>query len=402
MASEIDTSSRQARAARAVEDAERDANKRIQATTDRVKETQKQADRQLQTIRDEYVKSATAEYGRQDLAVEGQKNKGYEQVRELQRAQANEARKIRTEGDSHERLLQDHYRSTLYNLNRAGDGQLQEAQVRLGREIEYAKMQGELTYDAAHEDNATRLNQLRDHQDATYGTVLGEAQKQYEKMKENTEGENERARVRFQDSFTKTVDGQQQTLERINAHASRKIEDIRSDTAAKLDGYQTRQRDPFYKLQEIDADISESRDAFVITARVPKHEQKNVTVSIKGGNQLVVSGYRRSEEKLEREPGHVQSTSSYQTFSESVPLTWPVDGRALTREFKGDEIIVTIPKKPFYTANAPHKAPKITRARVERPQFADNIPTPEKAPVDMPRDPEPSPSKKFPGSETLT
>ena len=72
----------------------------------------------------------------------------------------------------------------------------------------------------------------------------------------------------------------------------------------------------------------------MLTATIPEHEQKHVPVSVKG-NQLVLSGYRRNEEKLELEPGRSQGTNAFQSFLETFPITWPVDANKMTREFEG-------------------------------------------------------------------
>ena len=79
----------------------------------------------------------------------------------------------------------------------------------------------------------------------------------------------------------------------------------------------------------------ESDDAYVLTATIPSHEQHSVQVSVRG-DRLVVSGARRSDEKEDLGPGRSVTTSSYQNYSESFPLTMPVEARMLRREFDGD------------------------------------------------------------------
>ncbi len=125
-------------------------------------------------------------------------------------------------------------------------------------------------------------------------------------------------------------------------------------------------------MQDMDAELQEYDHEFVLTATIPEHERKGLAVSVRG-NEVVLSGNRRSSEKLDLGPGRVQNTSSFQTFSESFPINWPVDARSLTREFDGDQLIVRIPKKKTYEP-APYKAKRVERAKLERPTFPENIP----------------------------
>src|SRR5262249_35828266 len=82
----------------------------------------------------------------------------------------------------------------------------------------------------------------------------------------------------------------------------------------------------------------------------------------------------RNEEKLELDHGASASTSAYQSFSQSFPLSYPVQAKQLRKDFDGDELIVTVPKMPEY-ANRPVKTlPKPERAKLDRPRFPENLP----------------------------
>jgi HSP20 family protein len=161
-------------------------------------------------------------------------------------------------------------------------------------------------------------------------------------------------------------------LDRINRNTTEDIHRLQESTARKLDAYNDRLHDPFYQLVVTDAKLSENSDSYVLTATIPPHEQEQISINIRG-NQLVLSGNRRSKEKIEDAPGRELSTSSFQTFSETFPLDMPVDSRALSRRFDGDQLTVTIPKRLNYKPAPMHEIKKAEPIRAERPKFPDNL-----------------------------
>src|SRR5690606_723366 len=99
----------------------------------------------------------------------------------------------------------------------------------------------------------------------------------------------------FQAHFQK----QQEALERIQKRAHHTLQHLRESTSHKLSAYEDRQSDPFYRLVDIDADLFEDHDAFVLTAKIPVHERDHISVTVRD-NEIVLSGYRRNEESLDR------------------------------------------------------------------------------------------------------
>jgi len=236
-------------------------------------------------------------------------------------------------------------------------------------------------------------------------TLMEAHRVEYERLKENLEKLSQETEASFQDKYQSQLERQDRQLGDMENRASQKLREIRADTSAKLSAYSSRQKDPFYKLLTHDAEFEEGEDEFTLTAKVPEHEQKNISVSIKG-NQLVVSGYRRNEEKLEVAPGHTQGTASYQSFSETFPLTYPVDAKKLAKRFDGDKLIVTVPKSSEFKAKPVFQAKnKPEPARIEKPKFPANLPHVEdshehRAGADGDADEAPKPSEK--GSRTLS
>jgi HSP20 family molecular chaperone IbpA len=369
---------------RAADKAEREAAKRIETAEKRARQAETDSSHRIDEIRDQFVRTREAELAREEQTVQAEHDKSYENLRTLQHQQQVDLSKTRRQGEEDLQQLQNYYRDTVYKTDRDGDKALNDHKAVIARKLEFENRSAEDLMAAARDSHQKQMSSAVASHDARIAQLTSAEREEYDRLHENTEIAREAARQKFQNQYQSTIQTQQETLDRLNSRASQKIRDIREDTAQKLDAYSDRQDDPFYKLVNLDADVRETPDAFILTARVPEHEQRNITVSVRGGRQLVVSGFRRNEEKLEPEPGHTQSTSSYQSFSESFPLSWPVNGRGLSREFDGDELIVTLPKQPTYAAPAPFKA-KAERFRAERPHFPPDLPgvhDPEAKPTD--------------------
>jgi HSP20 family molecular chaperone IbpA len=384
-------------------DAERDARNKIAGAERTVEDTQRETSWKLDRIKDEYQSQSTAEAARQEASIEAQKNKGYEQIRDLQRAQQQEINRVRRTGERDLANTQNYFRDTIYSEGRRGDHELMERQKASARELEQQQLAATDAFGHTQEENAIRLQRLKENDDAKASALTSSSQKEYERMRAGAEEATERATKDFQSRFEAVTTTQKEVLDNLSNHASDKIRDVRKDYSAKLAAYASRSKDPFYKLLDVDADITEHSDRFVVTARIPEHEQKHVSVSLKG-SQLTLSGYRRNEEKLELSPGRSRGTAAFQSFSESFPLGWPVDGKRITKQFDGETLTITVPKKDEWAGG--HKqfaAAPPEKARVERPHFPDNIPHTESEPAPDPESPEPSASKsRGSGSRTLT
>jgi len=119
---------------------------------------------------------------------------------------------------------------------------------------------------------------------------------------------------------------------------------------------------------DLDTQLKESEDGFTLTLKVPEYEQKNLRAAVKGEN-IVVMGQRRNEETLDLGNGTTQGTASYQSYHESIPLSWPVDPGRLTKEFKGDTVTIRIPKKnKFASHEPPHVTPKSANETAQFPR----------------------------------
>lgn len=358
---------------RRVREAQKEAKGKIDEITYQTELARIDGEKSIERLEDSYEKQYTHLSANQEAALEKLRSKGYEQVRDLQRAQQAEARRIRREGEQQVADLQEHYRNATWTKVNRGDEELKEIQGQQGRRMDYQHQSAKLEWEQAQSNHETQVKNLREDQEARLQHVDAEYKAEYDKRRNAAREASEHNDKKFNETFEKRTKEYNETLDNLQNRASKRLKEVREDTSQKLSAYGSRQRDPFYKLRTIDARIHEAHDGYVVTARIPKHEQQNVSVGLKGNN-IVISGTRRNEERLDLGKGHTRGTASFQTYTESFPLSWPVESKELTREFDGETLIVTVPKKNEHAFTAPKGKLQPTKLRVESPRFPENLP----------------------------
>jgi HSP20 family molecular chaperone IbpA len=356
--------------------AERDAQSRITQAEQSVETAQLDANKNLDNIREQYDQKSEVQEANLEDAIDHQKMKGYEQLRDLKRAQEAELRRVKMEGDRELAKEADYYRDTTYATYRKGEQDLTDLRQKQATETNFTQKSGTIDFDAQKAEQERRVADLKQTEDFQYNELNNQRVAKYEKLKVDTAEATQRANEHFQASYKSVLDQDQASLDLINGKATADLNRTRNETSQKLAAYANQKNDPFYRMKDIGGVLHETKDKFIFTATIPPHEQDHISVALRG-NELIVGGTRRNEEKLELSPGRTKGTSSYQSFEESFPLTFPVEGHQLSKEFRGDKLIVTIPKANEFAAKAPYKAPAVPKLRAERPQFPGNLPTSE-------------------------
>jgi HSP20 family molecular chaperone IbpA len=382
---------------RAAAEAEREAGRRITHAEQGVEDAQHQADLQLDTIKDSYDRRESSETLRLDEQLDKERLKGYEALRDLQRNQQTEINRVKREGERDLSTLTNYYRDTLYNTERQGSEKLTDLTKQQARSLDFEKQSKDSDVALTHDSNQRQFEEMKAESEHHIQELTDSTRTDYERMRANSATANEKAEQTFNAKFANQLATQDETLLDINNRASQAIMETRRDTSQKLAAYSERQRDPFYKLMDLDAKLHDDGDAYVLTATIPEHEQAHVSVSVKG-SQLVLSGFRRNEEKLQLEEGHSQGTNAFQSYLETFPISWPVDANRMTRAFDGDQLSVRVPKKNDYAYHSNVK-PEVPRARLERPKFPESLPLAKTEGLAVP--PEAGPNRKK-GGGTLS
>jgi HSP20 family molecular chaperone IbpA len=355
-----------------IREAQADVSNKITQLQDQAKQVVIEGQTQVDQLKDNYEREALAESSRQETTLANEKSKGYEKLRELQRAQNAEEARIKREGENEIARLNNYYRDAEYKAEQRGDELLRTTESKNTQRINFELDSGNKAAEQLHHDKRIELEQIQADRDQQIAITEKQAHDLYEKKRDATQNAIQQSTEKLDSQYHEIEKTHQDTLDRLTHESFSQLQQRRLDTSRKLSAYSERQNDPFYKLMDLQAEFEDQGDKYVLTARIPEHEQKNVTVAIRG-NQIVLSGTRRNEERVELEPGHQKGTSSYQSFMESFPFSQAVENRMMTHEFHGDHIVITVPKKLIANEYHPHKM-KPSRLQVQRPDFPANLP----------------------------
>jgi HSP20 family protein len=91
-------------------------------------------------------------------------------------------------------------------------------------------------------------------------------------------------------------------------------------------------------------DVSETKDAMVVTAEMPGLDPKEIEVAL-NGDVLTLKGEKEKETTKDEERFH-RAERTYGAFLRSVRLPMAVDGSKVTATFKNGVLTVTLPKTP--------------------------------------------------------
>jgi len=380
---------------------QRQARDQIVAAEKAVTNAQQEAESTINQIKDKYEKQELNELSREEASLDAQRNKGYQQLRDLKRTQQEEISRVRKDGENERSRLGNYYRDSIYNQESDGRKALDDLKSTDAARVDYERKTGNDLVDDVKSKNTIQLNQQIQNSEIKRNELEESSRRDLESRKLNYQIENEKNQELFEQKHQTITSEHDQILERLNASSTSKLHEIRRDTSEKLAAYEARQKDPFYKLMSFQSDLQETGDAFVLTAKIPAHEQKHLNVSV-SGNHLILSGYRSNQEKLEVEPGRTQGSASYQTFFEKFPLNWPVDAQRLSREYTNTEVIIRVPKKSDTYQRPTAAAPVLERGRFNAPAFPENLPQIDPNLGQLQPDSAPRVSVPHPGSGTLS
>ncbi len=354
-------------------ESDRHLKEKLRETETQVAEVENTARHRIDNIRDEYVRQSETETERQTEAIEGERQKHYEEIRNLQRQHAQQATQIKRENERELSKLKGYYSDSIHRASHGGKQELNELQRSNQRQKEYELLTRKMDEESTSKEHEFRMTDVRGKNEQEFAKLKAAEEARFKILREKTEDAGESAEKYFTDRFQKIVGDQDAILTDTYGRTQQKLNELKSDSSVRLNAYSQRNRDPFYRMVELDADIAEYHDSFVLSAAIPPHEQKNISIAVRG-NEVVVSGYRRSEDEL-KDDGKTLRTAAFQSFSESFPVNYPIDAKNVHREYDGNMLRVTFPKLPAYTKNDGYQAKGTAKLlRAERPSFPRNLP----------------------------
>ncbi len=352
-------------------EAQREATKKVKAAHDKIQKAEIETDQALDRIQNEYQirRQKMVENQKQDLANEDVK--GYERSQNLRHEQEEMLNKATKKGEHELEELKDYYAQLLYLTDKSNRDKYTELVDKFQQKSTVAQAQQQFERDTIQQTQAARIKQLAEDHQESIERLSKQNQAEYRRLMENYQNTSRSNLEKFQDKFIQQENNYNGRLNTMNTNTSDVIDALRDKYSTKLAAFSQRQQDPFYQIVKMNASIEETDDSFIVKAKIPSHERENVQLNVYE-DEVVISGNRRSQEKLEFGPKQVQSTSSFQTFSESFPIEWPVDKNLVSKQFDNDTVIFKIPKKS-YKREKPQKV-QPEQIRAARPRFPNDLP----------------------------
>lgn len=125
----------------------------------------------------------------------------------------------------------------------------------------------------------------------------------------------------------------------------------RGDLRRDMERFFERFADPIWEPFDMTAgdwapklDVSETKDAMVVTADMPGIDPKEIEIALTG-DLLTLKGEKEKETGEKEERVH-RVERTYGAFLRSVRLPMAVDGSKVTATFKNGVLVVTLPKTP--------------------------------------------------------
>jgi HSP20 family protein len=125
----------------------------------------------------------------------------------------------------------------------------------------------------------------------------------------------------------------------------------RGDLRRDMERFFERFADPIWEPFDMTAgdwapklDVSETKDAMVVTAEMPGIDPKEIEIALTG-DLLTLKGEKEKETGEKEERFH-RVERTYGAFLRSVRLPMAVDGSKVTATFKNGVLVVTLPKTP--------------------------------------------------------
>jgi HSP20 family molecular chaperone IbpA len=365
---------------RRVRQAEEEAQQRIHEAKHQADEVAQNIERRSNAQRAEGNARLETERGYIREQMEKTKAEGYQQLRELKRRTDAEVAIVGRDGERALEEVEEHYQHEVDETTKKGAKAARDAYQRNLREFEKQDALVKAQREAYQEIHGAEMRTLQKMHEDARTTQTEKARNENAELRRKVEDSRLTAEKEFKEQFSRTVGQHEDSLNQLNRRAGKQLEELRNDGALKLATYESRQEDPFYRMVNLDAELSDAGDTFVLRARVPRHEQDNVKAQVQG-QQIVVTGARRSQDQVQLGEGRARSSSSYQTFREVFPIDWPVEASTVLREAKGDELIFTFSKRtgmvdPETGRKKPLESQPFSRHRAPRPDFPEGLVAP--------------------------
>lgn len=359
---------------------ERDAQIRMENARKRAEEVEREMDVRMDHTREGTETAVqTAEVKREHM-LGTIKNQTYKDLADIKRKAAAELARVRGEGEHSAQDVSEHYRHQIDLAQYEGQKRLNETLVRDAAQQEYLSRSAANEREILARTQREEIDGLLKQNQETRDQIENNGRQEIQAIQNKTATGRKSAEAHFEENYSSTVKRNADALARASGEAKRQLDQLRSDHSVQLAKYEGRLKDPFYRMVDLDLSLKDHGDFYTLRATIPEYEREHLKVVVRG-NQVILSGSRRNEEKLDLGEGKSRTVASFQTYQEALPLEWPVETAAMLREFDGDEVVVTLPKRgvmidPTTGEKKSLQTPTYSTARAPKPDFPSDLPKP--------------------------
>ena len=350
---------------------EKELNDNILTAQKEARAAKEEGEQKVKDIKDYYVELAKKEGEQGNKSLDQQKTRTYEQIRQMKQLHSQQQKRSQEEFKVQSNELNHHHNNQLDHLRKNFDHELSSRRETYKNALDHEADRSAERIESSKTANNEFLKTLNENFDRNQNKLSKAYDNQIERIKNNQQVVIKKEKNRNEREYSKLLDQHQKQLHQTQEKLNQQISKAQQDSSRKLSNYETQQDDDFYKMRTFDSQLTETNDEFILTANIPKHEQAHFYGSVRG-NQLVIGGYRKHEEKRDDQVGHEQRTSSYQSYSQSYPLHHSVDANKLSREYRDHQVIIRVPKTSGYSPRELNiKTPD--KVQSTKPELPENI-----------------------------
>lgn len=305
--------------------------KQKQYTDAEIKNQREQQQRNLTSEREQFTQNELNQRTRASEELHHEQDNATAKLQEVRHENQIAADRAKQRGVDNMEKTRSYYDRNIAAIEKKGDAKINEQTEMQTSRIRQMEEQNKTQLEEAKSQHQAELEQ--NHQ--LYMNQSTNNKEFYRKSLIGQKVEYDRAFKQNIESFQQQVGDQRA---RLNDSLVREKREVMEDVGK----YNSKNKDPFYRIVNPKTALRETRDHYILEAKVPEHEKDNVKVVVHG-DKVVVQGRREFADGIE-DPNTKIETHNYQTYRQEIPLEHPVRDKFAQKSYANGILKIKIPK----------------------------------------------------------
>jgi len=302
-----------------------------QTQQDQLKKINTDFANQRQSTVEEYHSDIEKIQGTHDKTIKEAQTRNEKQLQKLHDENQKNIVESQNRGRNQLAKVSDTFREQIEKVHVDGNRKVDQQKVKLDSDLNTLKTENKKSLEKEHKSHAIQIN----NEQASFRKIY---QDNKEKNKEEMSRQDKllgSERENRQTAMEKSLRAQDRVF-------NRELLKQKLDWAEKLEPYESKKEDPFYKLIDRKSELEEKDGSYILRAYVPLYDKKSIQINVQP-DKVSVQGQRTfKDESLDQ--GRKVSSQQFQSFREEFPFEHPIIEKAIIQERDGDFVTVTIPK----------------------------------------------------------